>query len=371
MHLCIFKQKFYIIISKLELYFYLPPSPSFFYFLFLLSTKQLSSFSLCPSYCLCDSKFFFVNCSSLNLSSVLVFPPLSTEYLDLSGCFLQSLPSLENLWRLNTLLLSHNQIPDIDATSWSGMQSLQILDLRTNRISELSATFSFGLDSLIQLLLANNFLSTIPEKCFEYLHKLEFLDLQGNMISRLQSRALRPLTNLRRLQLQNNLLRSLQNNDFSALQRLEFLDLSGNQIQDLPPAVFSSLHSLIFLNLQQNHLRHLRFPTLRNLPAPGTVLLLSNNPWECDCDLQRVFGKLGGVHRLSLQDGEELHCAAPPPLKGRPLTSLDTRLCVAETVTVLVITLTVIVTVIGAIVTAERSRKRSYRTYEHEICVQD
>ncbi|OCT61235.1 hypothetical protein XELAEV_18047259mg [Xenopus laevis] len=251
------------------------------------------------------------------------------------------------------------------------MESLQFLDLSENRISELNRDFSKGLDSLIHLILAYNLLHTLSGLSFQYLHNLEYLDLQGNLITSLQPGLLRPLTKLHNLQLQNNLLKSLHSDDFSILQRLELLDLSGNQIQDLPPMLFTPLHSLTFLSLQRNQLHHLHFQTICNLPARGTILLLSQNPWECDCDLQRVFGKLGRVHRLRLQDNEKLRCAEPSQLKERALTSLDTGLCVAETVTVLVISLTVIVTVIGAIVTAKRSRKKGHRTSEHEICTQN
>lgn len=269
------------------------------------------------------------------------------------------------------MLLADNAISEVKNASWRGLQSLQILDLNDNKIGNLSGSFSVGLDSLTHLYLAHNLLHIVMRYSLQHLHSLELLDLRGNLISKLESGALRSLTQLRRLQLQNNQLRSLRNDDFSVLQRLEFLDLSGNQIQDLPYGVFTPLYSLAFLNLQHNNLRHLRFQTLSGLPSPGTLLLLSFNPWECDCDLQRVFGKLGSLHKIILQDGDNLYCSAPSALRGRPLTSLDTRLCVAETVTVLVITLTVLVTVIGAIVTADRSRKKGPRSPGSEMCVQD
>ncbi|XP_063788623.1 slit homolog 1 protein-like [Pseudophryne corroboree] len=342
------------------------------YLILVLPTlPALSSLSLCPSLCLCDAKSLFVNCSGTNLSTILIFPPLVTEFLDLSGCSLYVLPPLHNLWRLRTILLAQNAILEVGDGSWRGLQSLEILDLKGNKIGNLSSSFSLGLDSLTHLFLAHNLLHTIPKHSFQHLHSLEQMDLQGNLISKLQPGAFRSLTQVRRLQLQNNVLQSLRNDDFSVLQRLEFLDLSGNQIQDLPSGVLAPLHSLILLNLQHNKLRHLRFQTLSGLPAPGTLLLLSYNPWECDCDLQRVFGKLASLQRISLQDGEDLRCADPPALRGKPLTSLDTRLCVAETVTVLVITLTVAVTVVGAIVTAERNRKKGPRCQGSGMCSQN
>lgn len=269
------------------------------------------------------------------------------------------------------MLLAQNAISEVKHGSWRGLQSLQILDLNDNKIADLGGSFSVDLDSLTHLYLAHNVLHSVMRYNFQHLNSLELLDLQGNLISKLEPGALRSLTQLRRLLLQNNQLQSLRGDDFSVLQKLEFLDLSRNQIQDLPSGLFTPLRSLTFLNLQHNKIRHLRFQTLSNLPAPGTLLLLSFNPWECDCDLQRVFGKLGSLHKISLQDGGNLYCADPAALRGRPLTSLDTRLCVAETVTVLVITLTVLVTVIGAIVMAERRRKKSPGNPGSEMYAQD
>ncbi|KAG9477456.1 hypothetical protein GDO78_002706 [Eleutherodactylus coqui] len=346
-------------------------SPALWLDLLIVLPSVTSIHSLCPSLCLCGSRSLFVNCSGTNLSSILILPPLATEFLDLSSCSLHTLPPLHNLWRLQTILLAQNVILQVGDGYWKSLRSLQILDLNGNKIGNLSVSFSLGLDSLTHLFLAHNLLHCISKYSFQHLHNLELLDLQGNLISSLDSGAFRSLTKLRHLQLQNNLLQSLTNDDFSVLQRLEFLDLSGNRINHLPSGVFTPLHSLTFLNLQNNKLRHLRFQTLSSLPSPGTLLLLSSNPWECDCDLQRMFGKLRSLQRISLQDGEDLNCAAPSALKGRALTSLDTQLCVAETVTVLMITLTVAVTVVGAIVTAERSRKKGPRNQGNEMCGQE
>ncbi|KAM9305647.1 uncharacterized protein PAF06_014234 [Gastrophryne carolinensis] len=337
----------------------------------LPSFSSLSSLSLCPVVCMCDSKPLFVNCSGRNLSHIPIAPPQVVEFLDLSSCSLHTLPILRNHWRLHTILLAQNAISGLGDGPWRGLQSLQILNLNENKLENLSGRFSVGLDSLTHLYLAYNLLHIVTKYSFQHLHSLEQLDLQGNFISILEPEALRSLTQLRRLQLQNNLLQTLRNDDFSVLQRLEFLDLSKNQIKDLPSGVFTPLHSITYLNLQHNSLRHLRFQTLSSVPALGILLLLSFNPWECDCDLQRVFGKLGGLQKISLQDGVHLHCADPPALKGRPLTSLDTRLCVAETVTVLVITFTVTVTVVGAIITAKRRRKKGPRRSRGETYAQD
>lgn len=83
------------------------------------------------------------------------------------------------------------------------------------------------------------------------------------------------------------------------------------------------------------------------------------NPWNCDCDLHRVFSKILYVRHLRIDDYRNVSCREPPQLAGASLSWVDSQLCMGETATVLVITVTVMVTVVAAVVMAERNRKRS------------
>uniref|UniRef100_A0A8C5QW41 LRRCT domain-containing protein n=1 Tax=Leptobrachium leishanense TaxID=445787 RepID=A0A8C5QW41_9ANUR len=188
-------------------------------------------------------------------------------------------------------------------------------------------------DSSNLLRVPSNRLTALTYESLRHLESLEKLDLSRNFLSSVEQGAFRGLSRLRHLHLQSNLLDAVRGGYFFMLQNLELLDLSDNNISSIAVESFTSLHSL--------------------------RLLVSGNPWVCDCDLQRVFGKITSVRHLHIDDYDNLTCAGPPQLSGAALVSVDNQLCVAETATVLVITITVLVTVIAAIVMAERNRKKT------------
>lgn len=329
-----------------------------------LSLAGSGTHHLCQKICFCKEGALFVNCSGISVNSDLTFPP-ETEHLDLSNSNLYSIPSrgLRSLWKLQVLLLRDNYISRIEEKAFVSLERLHKLDLCGNEISFLGNSFSLGLISLLELSLASNKLQKLHYKSFRDFENLQKLSLQNNNISSIETGAFRSLTRLRQLYLQNNRLHTLHNGIFSMLQRLEALNLEGNTIKYIAPGAFTSLSSLTILNLIQNKIEHIRFKTFLSLQTPGTHILLSDNPWFCDCDLQRVFAKLHSVRRLILDDYHNVTCLEPQVLRNLPLSSVDTQLCIAETVTVLVITFTVFVTVVAAIVMAERNRKK--RTGKH------
>ncbi|XP_039351292.1 SLIT and NTRK-like protein 6 isoform X1 [Mauremys reevesii] len=318
----------------------------------------------CQEICLCKEGAKFVNCSGVNVTDNLIFPP-ETEHLDLSISNLYSVPSkvLRSLWKLQVLLLSGNYITKVGERAFSSLERLQKLDIHRNEITVLGSSFSIGLSSLRELNLSYNRLQELCYRNFQHFENLQKLNFQNNNISSIEMGAFRSLTRLRQLHLQNNHLLNLHNGVFSMLQHLEVLNLEGNRIKMIAPGVFTSLNRLTVLNLVHNEIEHIRFKTFLTIQTPGTHILLSYNPWFCDCDLQRVFAKLHSVKRLILDDYNNMTCMEPQVLRNLSLSSVDTQLCIAETVTVLVITFTVFITVVAAIVMAERNRKK--RTGKH------
>nr|XP_025042656.1 leucine-rich alpha-2-glycoprotein-like isoform X2 [Pelodiscus sinensis]XP_025042657.1 leucine-rich alpha-2-glycoprotein-like isoform X2 [Pelodiscus sinensis] len=318
----------------------------------------------CQKICLCKEGAKFVNCSGVNVTDGIIFPA-ETEHLDLSLSNLDSVPSkgLRSLWKLQVLLLSGNRITHAGEEAFSALESLQKLDLHGNEITVLGSSFSTGLASLQELNLSYNRLQELHYKSLQHFENLQKLSIQNNNISSIEMGAFRSLTRLRQLHLQNNHLLNLHNGVFSMLQRLEVLNLEGNRIKTIASEVFTPLNSLTVLDLVHNEIEHVRFKTFLSLQTPGTHILLSSNPWFCDCDLQRVFAKLHSVRRLILDDYDNLTCMEPQVLRNLSLVAVDTQLCIAETVTVLVITFTVFITVVAAIVMAERNRKK--RTGKH------
>ncbi|KAG7503900.1 leucine-rich repeats and immunoglobulin-like domains 1 [Solea senegalensis] len=166
------------------------------------------------------------------------------------------------------------------------------------------------------------------------------------------------MSTLRQLHLEDNRLSSLKSGIFSMLRSLEVLNLAGNQIREMEITVFKPLVSLTLLNLANNHLSTLSFKTFQSIHTYSTHILLERNPWNCECDLQRLFRKLRTIQRLFLDDYYNLTCEAPPVLQDYRLMDVDSELCIAETVTVLIITVTVVITVLAAMLMGERKRKK-------------
>ncbi|XP_069786587.1 chondroadherin-like [Narcine bancroftii] len=319
----------------------------------------------CPKGCACREGLKYVNCTAASLRHIPADLPPDTEHLDLSRNNLTVVPSraFHSLWRMSILLISSCHVNEVEDGAFAALENLWRLDFRRNNIRRLGSSFSTGLSFLSELILSDNNLERLNPQMFQYLDNVKKLYLNDNQIDQIMSGAFRSMTRLRHLHLQNNRLGYLHNGVFFMLQRLEVLNLQGNRIKGIDTGVFISLTSLTILNLSRNGLERIKFKTFLGIQTWGTHILLSENNWTCDCELQRVFGKLHNVQRLIVDDYKEVICLEPPALRDLPLASVDTQLCIAETVTVLVITFTVFITVVAAIVMAERNRKK--RTGKH------
>ncbi|XP_036395921.1 leucine-rich repeat-containing protein 17-like [Megalops cyprinoides] len=322
--------------------------------------STLHSSGWCRKGCDCHGEFKLMNCSDTLLTHIPTNIPPFTEHLDLSLNQLGLVPAraFQALLRLRVLLLNDNNISSVAVGAFSPLESLQRLDLSRNSISYLTKGFFLGLGSLKELQLSENRLTHLDSGNFQHLDSLQRLNLSSNKISSIQVRAFCCMTVLRNLYLEDNQLRCLSNGVFSTLRSLEVLYLQQNNISSTEPGVFTPLTSLALLNLANNCLSFIPFKTFLSIHTPGTHILLADNPWHCHCDLQRVFRKVRSVQRLFLDDYYNLSCREPPELQGYQLMEVDAELCIAETVTVLIITVTVVITVVAAIVMAEKSRKK-------------
>ncbi|GCB68241.1 uncharacterized protein [Scyliorhinus torazame] len=341
------------------------PAALLLVFQFSVASSTSETWSLCPRGCDCREGIKYVNCSAASLQQIPTDFPTDTEQLDLSKNNLTILPAnaFPSLWRINILLISSSNVKRVEGGAFDLLENLWRLDLQRNDIRDLGHRFSIGLSFLNELLLSDNHLEKLNSFMFQNLDNVQKLNLNNNQISEMSSGAFRSMTRLRQLHLQNNQIDNLTNGVFFMLQNLEVLNLQGNQIKEIDTGVFTSLTSLTLLDLSKNGLERIKFKTFLGIQTWGTHILLSENNWTCDCELQRVFGKLHSVQRLIVDDYENVICLEPPALRDLPLASVDTQLCIAETVTVLVITVTVFITVVAAIVMAERNRKK--RTGKH------
>ncbi|XP_072530657.1 uncharacterized protein [Salminus brasiliensis] len=335
--------------------------------LLLLAVSPGLGSRLCSHVCQCFEHSDLVDCRSRGLVNVPHGLPHGTWLLDLGGNVLAEIRphAFAGLWSLRVLVLAESSIQKLKTQAFYSLSYLEKLDMSRNNLSRLPADFSESLSSLKELRLEHNKLELLEPPCLERLESLEKLDLSHNRIRTLRSGAFRGLSRLRHLYLQGNQLTAVLDGAFSALPSLEVLLLGGNNITHIETNALVALRSLALLGLEGNHLEQLKFRAFLNLHTAGTHLLLAGNPWHCDCELHRVFSKLLSVRHLHVDDYSNVTCSQPWQLAGASLAWVDGQLCVAETVTVLVITGTVLVTVFGALVIAERNRKKKKKQSKH------
>ncbi|MEQ2209653.1 hypothetical protein XENOCAPTIV_002092 [Xenoophorus captivus] len=323
-----------------------------FMFVLLLVTESTcrSPSKMCEPGCDCRGDLKFTICSRAHLTKLPVRAPPSTELLDLSDNLISAVPKhvFSSNRKLRVLLLQNNNISMVEDGGFSQLDFLQKLDLSWNQISALTEGFSIGLAFLRELQLSHNLLTSLDSQSFLHLDGLQRLNLTNNSIQTIQVRSFASMSSLRQLHLQDNQLTSLRSGTFSMLRSLEVLNLAGNQINEMDLAVFNPLTSVTLLNLADNQFSTVFFKTFLNIHTYSTHILLQGNPWNCDCELQRVFRKLHSIQRLFLDDYYNLTCWDPPVLHNHRLMEVDSELCIAETVTVLIITITVVITVLAA-----------------------
>ncbi|CAN9508766.1 unnamed protein product [Ophioblennius macclurei] len=321
----------------------------------LLHAAAASAFRMCPNACLCYESSDLVDCKSRGLVQVPPAVPHGTWLLDLSGNRMTEVrtTSFVGLWSLKILLMSNNSIHALHPQALSSLQFLEKLDLSFNRLRWLPSDFSGSLSALRELRLDHNLLQHLDSSSLADFDHLKKLDLSHNRIRTVDAGAFGGLARLGLLNLEGNRLNVLKEGLLSRQQNLEVLLLGRNNISLVEPEALAPLRALTLLGLQGNQLVHIRFKTFLQLHTAGTQLQMSANPLTCDCELQRVFGKIRRVRHLHVEDYRDIVCHAPAQQAGVPLASLDSQLCVAETASVLVITITVLLAVIGALVKAE------------------
>jgi Leucine-rich repeat (LRR) protein len=166
-------------------------------------------------------------------------------------------PGLGQLKKLEELSLYQNKLQEIPPGIYE-LNSMKAVDLYYNQIQQVNPRIS-NLRNLQILYLSNNQITSLPESLGE-MNNLYGLYLHNNKISYLPEK-LAALSNLKVLRINNNQFTSFPQ-PVLALIQLENLDISGN-------------------NLSQSPIELSGFKKLQ-------ILVLSENPWENQEDVQSV-----------------------------------------------------------------------------------
>ena len=199
-----------------------------------------------------------VSCSHSRLTSLPVTWVGDVVWLDVSHNQLAELPDLSHpsLSRLRHLDLSHNVIKVLDQHALRRLSQLRRLDVSHNQLRVIGGdTFREGPPSLETLLLDHNGLVQVEDDAFLGLSGLRWLRLDNNGLTSLSAGTFRGPGHLTALDASHNTLDKLRNDTFSALVRLQSLQLNHNRLEKLEMSAFIGLSSLTEVNLDSNPLQ--------------------------------------------------------------------------------------------------------------------
>ena len=184
--------------------------------------------------------------------------------------------STANLPMLQSLNLSNNRLSNIDGLATANLPMLNDLNLSNNEISNINGLSTAKLQNLRKLLLGGNKISNIDGLSTANLAILDFLDLSNNEISNIDTLSIANLPMLSYLRLTSNKIRNIDGLATANLLMLQALELGDNKISNIDILSAVNLPMLISLELYNNKISDIEVLATANLPMLDS-LSLSNN----------------------------------------------------------------------------------------------
>lgn len=173
-----------------------------------------------------------------------------------------------NFTNTNSLTIINSQISSLKRDIFEGLSNLQSFTLQDNLINEVEYDLlgkvaesleTIQLDrSLVNYQVLLNITMGNP------LFKVQLVSLQGNNIPNISSELLQGFPNVVSLYLDNSRISNVHRNAFQSVQTLQQIFINNNLITTLPSGLFNTILHYY----------------------PGFKLAATNNPWNCNCDLQ-------------------------------------------------------------------------------------
>ena len=155
--------------------------------------------------------------------------------------------------------------------------------------------------------MSNNKLNTLPDVVFSGLTSLQILELHDNNLSELPGTVFSGPTALQKLTLEGNDLSELPGTVFSSLTALQKLTLANNALDSLPAGLFSGLTALTQLTLEGNSTNPMELTVTVEKVGTDQVRakVLAGAPFAVEFSVTPVNGTLtSSVTALSVAAGE-------------------------------------------------------------------
>lgn len=192
-----------------------------------------------------SSRVYFLNPSSFENC-------LNLEILMLNYNFIASIPdgTFSTTPRLSVMQIVSNRVTEIGDSAFTG-SSLNFIDLSDNNMRDFNRLPFEGVNAtLYSLLLPFNHISSLSEGSFANLRNLEILQLNYNPLNNnMPAFIFALLNNLQQLTLISCGLTELNNQWFTGLANLKSLHLSYNGFSELPANVFGTLYGIELINV--------------------------------------------------------------------------------------------------------------------------
>ncbi|CAN9503178.1 unnamed protein product [Ophioblennius macclurei] len=249
------------------------------------------------------TRLILLNNALRNIHARAFAPLTELQELEISGN-----PWLEHLFlgtfsnqtNLATLILNYNRLKTVLPGMFDSLKQLEILQMKSNIISNLPQFLFLNLSKLRVLDLSQNKLEEIERHTFSGLTTLKMLKLNNNLLSNLQSDTFYNISQLTELHLEGNRLTQLADNIFSVLKSLQVLNLRGNLLTRFSDEVFGSEPSdLKELNLKGNRL--IELSSLSSLTSLTDLILSSNRLFNLT---ENLFKNVTALENLDLSENQ-------------------------------------------------------------------